>query len=158
MVAESAAVARDKLTAFLADQSAPAVLRSQLPRAGKPKVAFLFTGQGAQYAGMGRQLYETQPTFRAALDRCDHLLRSHLAEPLLSVLYPQAGGDSRLDQTAYTQPALFAVGFALAELWRAWGVTPGAVLGHSVGEYTAACIAGVFSLEDGLKSLPSAAG
>ena len=100
---------------------------------------------------MGRQLYETQPTFRAALDACAELLRPYLERPLLSVLYPNPGVDSPLDQTAYTQPALFALEYSLAMLWRSWGVKPAAVMGHSVGEYVAACVAGVFSLADALK-------
>ena len=114
----------------------------------RPRVVFLFTGQGAQYAGMGRGLYETQPTFRRALDRCQDFLRDELDRPLLSVLFDDG---SPLDQTAYTQPALFALEYALAEMWRSWGIEPAAVLGHSVGEYVAACLAGVFSLEDGLR-------
>ncbi|MDZ8033648.1 SDR family NAD(P)-dependent oxidoreductase [Nostoc sp. DedSLP04] len=114
-----------------------------------PKIAFLFTGQGSQYAGMGQQLYQTQPTFRKALQQCDEILRSELEIPLLEILYPQT--DSPLNQTAYTQPALFALEYALYQLWRSWGITCSAVIGHSVGEYVAACIAGVFSLEDGLK-------
>ena len=101
---------------------------------------------------MGRALYATQPVFRAALDRCAAILDGHLDVPLLDLLLAEPGSVAAglLDQTAYTQPALVALEFALAELWRSWGVTPSAVLGHSVGEYTAAILAGVLTLEDGL--------
>ena len=115
-------------------------------------VAFLFTGQGAQYARMGYGLYETEPVYRAALDRCAAILDPLLPAPLLSVLHATPGSDEarKLDDTGFTQPALFAVEWALAELWRSWGLTPAVVTGHSVGEFVAACVAGVFSLEDGL--------
>jgi len=116
-----------------------------------PEVAFLFTGQGAQYVGMGRQLYESQPVFRATMDQCDEVFRAYREHGLLSVLYAADADPARLEQTAYAQPALFALEVSLAALWRSWGVEPSAVLGHSLGEYSAACVAGVFSLEDGLR-------
>ena len=117
----------------------------------KPKIAFLFTGQGSQYVGMGQQLYQTQPTFRQTIERCDDILRDYLEQPLLDILYSSPDNPSQLDETAYTQPALFALEYALAQLWQSWGIKPDVVMGHSVGEYVAACVAGVFSLEDGLK-------
>lgn len=115
-----------------------------------PRIAFLFTGQGSQYAGMGRQLFDTHAGFRQTLERCDELLRGHLQRPLLEVLFSE---DGEIDETVYAQPALFALEYALAGVWREWGVRPAAVLGHSVGEYAAACFAGVFGLEDGLRMI-----
>jgi acyl transferase domain-containing protein len=97
---------------------------------------------------MGRTLYKTQPVFRAALDECAELLDPILNRSLLEILFSDTND---IHQTQYTQPALFAFEYALAQTWRSWGIEPHAVLGHSVGEYVAACIAGVFSLEDGLR-------
>jgi acyl transferase domain-containing protein/acyl carrier protein len=145
------------LTDFAGGQMPIGAIRGQTNSGQKPKVAFLFTGQGSQYLGMGRQLYETQPVFRAVIDRCEEILAPILGESLLGILYPEvpAGGTAsqplKIDNTTYTQPVLFALEFALAELWMHWGIKPTVVMGHSVGEYVAACVAGVYSLEDGLK-------
>jgi len=138
------------LAALANGKDAPGVVTAHVARRDPPRIAFLFTGQGAQYAGMARALYRDSAVFRDALDRCAALLERHLDRPLIDLLFAEDGDATRLDQTGYTQPALFAVEYALAELWRSFGVTPNIVAGHSVGEYVAACIAGVFSLEDAL--------
>jgi acyl transferase domain-containing protein len=130
----------------------PGVARSGPAPSGAPSVVFLFPGQGAQNVGMVRELYEVHPAFRACLDHCDEILRSLLEVPLLSLLYPSGAEDaSLLRETRYTQPALFAMEYALAKLWQSWGVEPGALVGHSLGEYVAACVAGVFDVEAGLR-------
>jgi phthiocerol/phenolphthiocerol synthesis type-I polyketide synthase E len=113
-----------------------------------PTAVFLFPGQGAQYAGMARGLYEREPVFRQELDRCAEILRPHLGLDLRDVVFSEDA--DRLKQTALTQPALFAVEYAIAKQWMAWGIAPESMIGHSVGEYVAACLAGVFSLEDAL--------
>jgi len=127
---------------------------------GDRPVAFLFPGQGAQYPGMGRGLYETEQSFREDVDRCAELLVPHLELDLRDLLFPAEGADGAnaaeqaaaraLQQTAITQPALFTICWASARLWMRWGVKPAAMLGHSIGEYAAACLAGVFTLEDAL--------
>jgi acyl transferase domain-containing protein/acyl-CoA synthetase (AMP-forming)/AMP-acid ligase II/acyl carrier protein len=139
------------LGAFAVNKEIVGLTNSHIVSNKSPKIAFLFTGQGSQYAGMGWQLYQTQPTFRACLDQCNKILQPYLNQSLLSIFDPESKYNSLLNQTAYTQPVLFALEYALFQLWRSWGVEPTAVMGHSVGEYVAACVAGVFSLEDGLK-------
>ncbi|BAZ54099.1 beta-ketoacyl synthase [Nostoc sp. NIES-4103] len=114
-------------------------------------VVFMFPGQGSQYINMGRELYESEPYFREQVDYCVEILKPHLGFDLRDVLYPNATQTQELTQTAITQPALFVIEYALAKLWMNWGVRPEAMIGHSIGEYVAATLAGVFSLEDALK-------
>jgi len=178
VMASSPEAARAALDGFSADAASP----REHPAAGvfatgsqqgaasqqdQLRVAMLFTGQGSQYANMGRELFRTQPVFRRVMEQCDELLADQLPHRLLEVLDQQPSatadgngegdivrGDRRplslLDQTAFAQPALFAIEFALSELWRSWGIEPAVVMGHSVGEYVAACVAGVFRWQDGL--------
>ena len=120
-------------------------------------VGFMFPGQGAQYVNMGRTLYESEPRFRAEIDACAATLKPLLGVDLRDVLYPDAGrsaqAQEQLTQTAITQPALFAVEYALAQLWLSWGITPRVMIGHSVGEYVAACVGGTFTRDDALALL-----
>mgnify|MGYP001413866637 CR=1 FL=1 len=120
--------------------------RGHVTGSSPPGVAFLFTGQGAQYPGMGRALAEARPVFRAAVERCAAVIDPLLGRSLLEIMFADDGAEL-LSQTRYTQPALFALQWGLVELWRSWGVEPAVVLGHSVGEFAAACCAGVLEVE-----------
>ncbi|MDX2205388.1 MAG: beta-ketoacyl synthase N-terminal-like domain-containing protein [Hyphomicrobiaceae bacterium] len=145
----SAADLRRGLDSFLARKPDAALAAGHVDGVRTPRVAFLFTGQGAQHARMGLALYDTSPVFRQALDACARGLEEHMPRGLLDVLAaPEA--TSPVNDTAYAQPATFAVEYALACLWRSWGVEPALVLGHSLGEYAAACVAGAIPLADAL--------
>ena len=140
------------------DGSSRQPLPMAIQESGPRPVAFLFSGQGSQHAGMARELYEVQPEFRRNLDLCSEILAPHLKCSLREQIYGSAPGEGgRLDETWLAQPALFAIEYSLARMWMAWGVQPDAFIGHSIGEYAAACLAGVFSLEDAL-SLVAARG
>ena len=148
---------------FTPEQSARGITSGNTQK--NQRIAFLFTGQGSQYVNMGYQLYQTQPIFRQAIKECAAILDDYLEHSLLEVLYaehssssipyakryPLGHPSSLLNQTVYTQPAIFTLEYALAQMWLNWGVKPTALIGHSVGEYAAATIAGVFSLPDALK-------
>ncbi len=151
VVAEDIPTMIARLEAFRAGTPAKTVLRGAAADPGG--LAFLLTGQGAQRVGMGLELYRSAPVFRDELDRCAEILEAYLKKPLLAVIFEgvKGPGGPLLDDTAYTQPALFAIEYALVKLWQSWGIQPDVLMGHSVGEYAAACVAGVFSLEDGLK-------
>ncbi len=148
VVAESKEQLRETLAAFAAGQSTqavPAELRTGQPaRKDGPRVAFLFGGEDSNPCAVN-QLYETQPAFRSAVDRCSRFLNWHTDEPLLAALSAEQSGAERHDA------ARFAVMFALAELWRSWGIVPDAVLGAGIGEYAAAVVSGVLTCEDALK-------
>ena len=153
LVLRTALVAADR-DAMLARLKALAqgdesVVTGNVAASGRNRVAFLFTGQGAQYVGMGRELYDGEPVFKATFDRCAAVLDPLLGRPLREVMFEDTGGS--LDQTGFTQPALYAIEVALAATWRAWGIEPTVVMGHSVGEFAAAAVAGVISIEDGAR-------
>ena len=134
------------------DNLAPCTPPSQL--------TFIFTGQGSQYPKMGKMFYEVYPVFKAGMDRCDALLKPLLGYSILALLYGNTASTPNgltLDDTGNTQPAIFCVEYALAQLWMSWGIIPTAVLGHSVGEIVAATIAGIFDLEDALKFIAARA-
>ncbi|MEP7052421.1 MAG: beta-ketoacyl synthase N-terminal-like domain-containing protein [Pseudomonadota bacterium] len=126
----------------------PSVVASPHEAGGPPRVAFLYPGQGAQYVDMGRELYDCAPAFRRAWDECAAELERVLGRPITPLVFSPEAQPAALDRTENAQPALFALQYALGALWASWGVEPAAVLGHSFGEYAAACTAGVLTLRD----------
>lgn len=150
VVASTPAEAVSAFDALSAGREHPAVKRGRVTPGTPTDVVFLFTGQGSQYPGLGMGLYAASPVVRNVLDRCDAALGADSNGRRLLDVLRDATEQSIIHETRWTQPATFAVQMALVEQWRAWGVEPAAVLGHSAGEYAAACAAGVFGLEEGL--------
>jgi acyl transferase domain-containing protein/acyl carrier protein len=132
----------------------PNRVRTSVQQPINREIVFMFSGQGAQYVNMGLEVYRTESVFREEIDRCSEILKPQLSVDLRDILYPeQVKGQAqaeKLKQTSITQPALFVIEYALAKLWMSWGIHPAAMVGHSIGEYVAACLSGVFSLEDAL--------
>ena len=130
-------------------------VRTGSPERQDKPVVFMFPGQGAQQVNMGRDVYEHEPTFREHIDACCELLQPQVGFDLREVLYPSVdqkeAAEQQLKQTRLTQPALFVTSYALAQLWMEWGIKPQAMIGHSIGEFVAACVSGVMSLKDSLK-------
>ena len=156
LLAPSLKAAQQYLSQHLQGEETDYLSTGVVPSNTEHRVAFLFTGQGSQYVGMGAEFYHTQPIFRQILEQCDAYLQQLPTDlfrqyPLTQVLGSATNAEVCLSNTAYSQPALFALEYALVQLWQSWGVYPDAVIGHSLGEYTAACVAGVFSWEEGLK-------
>ncbi|QRR36013.1 SDR family NAD(P)-dependent oxidoreductase [Hydrogenophaga sp. YM1] len=151
VLARSVAELVEGLRALAEGREAPNLRTARVHRRDPARIAFLFTGQGAQYLGMGRALYEREPVFRRALDECAAGLQGAIERPLLELLFDPEAPAKRLDDTGFTQPALFAIEYSLAQLWISWGIRPDAVMGHSVGELVAACVAGVMPLDAALR-------
>lgn len=138
---------------FLEKIRLPASVHTRTVKQAPGPVVFMFPGQGSQYADMGRELYEKEPVYRNAIDECAELLAIHLETDLRQILYSDGNknAEERLQNTRYTQPALFSTEYALARLWMSWGIEPAILCGHSIGEFVAAHLAGVFTLADALK-------
>src|SRR6266404_653735 len=150
-----AAVVRNIPEAIQAlSQRDPKRLQTKVSTNDFATVHFLFPGQGSQHPNMGRQVYDSEPVFRHWVDRCCEILLPHMGQDLRPLLYPSRDvpedESTRVTDTVIAQPAIFTVEYALAQLWLSWGIQPQGMLGHSVGEFVAACLAGVFSLEDAL--------
>jgi len=155
----NAADLKQSLAAFTRNETPGNLKHGVIKGEGRRKIAFLFPGQGAQSPAMGRQLHDTHRVFREAVNTCDEILADLLPEPIRHVLYRDnvdSGSNGKphtplIHQAQYTQAALFTIEYAMSRLWRSFGIEPAVMLGHSIGDYVAACESGVFSLEDGLK-------
>lgn len=157
MVSESAQDFIAQLTAIEKNESDTDAFQHNAKTGTKSKIGFLFTGQGSQYPDMGRHLFETETAFRDQLNICAELFAPLLEKPLLEVMFDHGSANRLIHQTGYAQPALFALEYSLAKYWQTLGVMPHVVMGHSLGEYAAACFAGVMSLPDAVRLVASRA-
>ncbi|QEG22143.1 type I polyketide synthase [Mariniblastus fucicola] len=152
VVVDSASQAATQLT----EKKPPQFMKRKSTASGRD-IVFMFPGQGSQYVRMGQNLYQHSTVFRESLDQCAAILNPLLDRDLLAVLFPKSGDEEAsqeiLRNTQFTQPALFALEYSLAKVWKSWGVEPKALIGHSIGEFAAACAAEVFKLEDGLRMI-----
>ena len=148
ILARSPKELEEYLEAYLKKEILPEIISAPEYETPSKEIAFLFTGQGSQYPEMGRDLYETQPNFKHWIDQCEQILSKHCDIPLTKLLFES--DDEILSQSLYTQPSLFCLEYSLAKFWQSLGIHPSILIGHSLGEYVAACIAGIFSLEDAI--------
>ncbi|MEM1255610.1 MAG: SDR family NAD(P)-dependent oxidoreductase, partial [Cyanobacteria bacterium P01_H01_bin.21] len=141
----------EDVTQVLSSEASPRLLTRQASQAAQA-IIFMFPGQGSQYPNMAKEIYQTEAEFRFHVDRCSEILHPILGFDLREHIYPTTDADhQQLQQTEIAQIAIFVVEYALAKLWMSWGIWPEAMIGHSIGEYVAACLSGVLSLEDALK-------
>lgn len=140
--------------AAVIEKKDPQLISSKTVESGDPEIVFMFPGQGSQYVNMGKNLYDTEPVFKAAADECFGILEGIMGYSLKDIMYPSGDEEKaaeELKRTINTQPALFVIEYGLAKLWMSWGIQPDAMMGHSIAEFVAATLSGVFKLEDGLK-------
>ena len=140
--------------AVVIEKKDPHLISTKAVESGDPEIVFMFPGQGSQYVNMGKNLYDSEPVFKEAAEECFNILEPIMGYDLREIMYPSGDLEKaaeELKRTINTQPALFVVEYALAQLWMSWGIQPDAMMGHSIAEFVAATISGVFKLEDGLK-------
>jgi acyl transferase domain-containing protein len=148
---------RDRLASFASAETAPGLVSGLVPRRNRPKLAFAFPGEGAEHRGMGQWLYDTQPTFRSALDHCADIASSYLPSPLTEMLFSDDPTSERLREPAHAQLTLFALQLALANLWQTWGIEPDGSVGYGVGEIVAECVSGALNVEEALQLIAAPA-